>query len=243
MVMMTHELKSPLDSIRSGLGMITGGYCGSIPAQSQTVLKEIETRTQQMSVLVLDVLKLSRVRLSDDDDTAPFLALTDIVKARLAVLSRKIADSHLTIPVNVPDLLIRGKAEYLEMLFDNLIGNAVTYSRPGGEVSMTGSRSALTGELTVTIADQGIGISSDELPHIFEEYYRTAQAAHHNPLSTGVGLAIVKHIAELFGIKIEVESAPDHGTAFALTFPASRVADRNAEPSVGPKPESGARPS
>ncbi len=75
-------------------------------------------------------------------------------------------------------------------------------------------------EPVVTIADDGIGIQPDKLPHIFEEHYRTNEAVQHNKESSGLGLAIVKNVAELYGIRIKVESRFGSGTKFELRFPA-----------------------
>jgi signal transduction histidine kinase len=228
-VMMTHELKSPLDSIRSGLSVVAAGHYGAVPEPLETVCREIESRVQQMSVLVLDVLKLSRVRLSDDEGTVVPVGLGQIIKGRIDSLAQKIRESEIEMRIEIPEVKLVGKTEYLEMLFDNLLANAVTYSQRGGVVSVSGTMNA-GGELIVTVADQGIGINAQELPHIFDEYYHTAEAVHHNPLSTGVGLAIVKQIAERFGIGIEVESEPGRGSSFTLTFPASCVTATAAVP-------------
>jgi len=77
----------------------------------------------------------------------------------------------------------------------------------------------------VTIEDEGIGIAPEKLPRIFDVYYRTEEAVRHRPESTGVGLAIVRHVAEIHGIRVRVESAPDVGTRFTLRFPPSEGDD------------------
>jgi signal transduction histidine kinase len=75
-------------------------------------------------------------------------------------------------------------------------------------------------EPVIVIEDNGIGIPADKLPHIFKEHYRTKEAVEHNKESSGLGLAIVKHVAEMYGIRIRVESQPGCGTKFELRFPA-----------------------
>jgi two-component system phosphate regulon sensor histidine kinase PhoR len=74
-------------------------------------------------------------------------------------------------------------------------------------------------EATVVIRDQGIGIPAEKLPRIFEDYYRTDEAARHNRSSTGLGLAIVRHVAQAMNVTVQVESAPQWGTRFSLTIP------------------------
>jgi signal transduction histidine kinase len=105
------------------------------------------------------------------------------------------------------------------MMFVNLLSNAVIYSRENGQVRVGCYRGPDSGAV-VSIADDGIGIQWDKLPHIFEEHYRTNEAVQHNKESSGLGLAIVKNVAELYGIRIRVESRFGSGTKFELKFPA-----------------------
>jgi two-component system sensor histidine kinase VicK len=111
------------------------------------------------------------------------------------------------------------------MLFDNLLTNAVHYSHDGGAVEVTCRRQA-EGVAQVVIRDHGIGIPAEKLPHIFEEFYRTREAARHNKASTGLGLAIVRDVARMGGIQVQVESGLSRGTRVTLTIPMKR-ADRS----------------
>jgi signal transduction histidine kinase len=104
-------------------------------------------------------------------------------------------------------------------LFVNLLSNAVIYSDENGQVHISCRPAPDSGPI-VTIADQGIGIPADKLPHIFEEHYRTKEAVRHNKESSGLGLAIVRNVAEMYRIRVRVESRPGFGTKFELTFPA-----------------------
>ncbi len=104
------------------------------------------------------------------------------------------------------------------MLFSNLLSNAILYSHEGGAVKVR-CEPRKDGGAQVIIEDNGIGIEADKLPRIFEEYYRTDRAAQFNRSSSGLGLAIVRHIALTHGVRIRVESEPDRGTTFILDFP------------------------
>ena len=107
------------------------------------------------------------------------------------------------------------------MMLTNLVANAVLYSHPSGQVSISSS-SCRGGSAQVKVSDQGIGIRPDILPRIFDEYYRSKEAAQHNPMCTGLGLAIVKHIAETHNITVCVDSKLNQGTTFTLTFPSPK---------------------
>ena len=110
---------------------------------------------------------------------------------------------------------VQGVEDHLKMLFSNLLANAIIYSRQGGRVRIH-CVPAESGGAVVTIADHGIGIPANKLPRIFDEYYRTDEAVRHNKQSSGLGLAIVRQVAQAHGIGIRVESCPGVGTSFRV---------------------------
>ena len=105
----------------------------------------------------------------------------------------------------------------MKMLFSNLLSNAVVYSHRGGWVEVRCAQGN-GAEPLVTIEDHGIGIPGEKLPQIFDAYYRAEEAVRHHKESSGLGLAIVRHVAETHGIRVHVESAPGVGTKFTLRF-------------------------
>ena len=112
--------------------------------------------------------------------------------------------------------------DHLKMLLMNVLSNAVNYSYDGGTVRVACQRNG-DGRAMVTIADTGIGIPAAKLPRIFQEHYRTTEAVKHNKQSTGLGLAIARHVAELYNIHVCVTSRPGDGTTIELTFPQTAV--------------------
>ena len=119
---------------------------------------------------------------------------------------------------NIRPVAMTGTEDHFKMLFVNLLSNAVIYSHKNGQVNINCYRGP-NSEPVVNIADNGIGIQAKSLPRIFEEHYRTRDGVRHNPESSGLGLAIVRHVAEMYGIRIRVESRPGFGTKFELRFP------------------------
>jgi signal transduction histidine kinase len=126
-------------------------------------------------------------------------------------------ERNIVLEHDLESMLFVGVEDYLKMLFANLLSNAVTYSYEGGRVQVR-CRRMDDSECVVTIADKGIGIPAEKLPHIFEEHYRTNEAVQHNKEASGLGLAIVAGAAELHGIRLKVESQPGVGTTFELRF-------------------------
>ena len=128
-------------------------------------------------------------------------------------------ERNITLKTDIQPVAMLGAEDHFKMLFVNLLNNAVIYSHRNGQVNV----SCMPGpnlEPVVVIEDNGIGIPAEKLPRIFEEHYRTQEAVQHNKESSGLGLAIVKHVAEMYGIRIRVESRPGFGTKFELRFPA-----------------------
>jgi signal transduction histidine kinase len=111
-----------------------------------------------------------------------------------------------------------GVDEHLKMMLSNLLTNAVTYSYPGGHVRvecrLDGRRRPV-----ITVADEGIGIPAEKIPHIFQEHYRTNEAVRHNKESSGLGLAIVRHVVEKHRLRLRVKSRVGHGSVFEIEFP------------------------
>jgi len=112
---------------------------------------------------------------------------------------------------------IRADETRLQEVLYNLLENAVKYSRENGEIRVQAARRG--SEIVLSVSDDGIGISKDDLPRIFERFYRADKARTRELGGTGLGLAIVKHIAQLHGGRVEAESEPGRGTSIRVVLP------------------------
>jgi len=113
---------------------------------------------------------------------------------------------------------IRADEQRLREVFDNLLDNALKYSDEGGAVRLAAERR--NGELTLSVSDKGAGIGQEDLPRIFERFYRADKARSRKLGGTGLGLSIVKHIAQLHGGRVEAESDVEKGTTIRVILPA-----------------------
>src|SRR5688500_14891712 len=228
-VLMTHQLKAPLDAIRSKINLIKGNYCGEISPEIKDVLVKIDNRASGMAGLILDVLKLERLKAAARDVNNLERVNLEAVIGRCIDKLNPIANSrHIHIEALTEEFVVACVPNQLEILFENIISNAITYSYDGATVEISTFVDRQNLSAVVTVVDHGIGIGEKDLPHIFDEYFYTPRAALHNRTSSGIGLSIVKTVAENNKLQIRVTSEQNVGTAFSVVF-------QHAENAPGPE--------
>jgi signal transduction histidine kinase len=141
-------------------------------------------------------------------------------------LQLKVVEKNLKIETRTAAALpfVTADPRSMEQVFTNLISNAIKYSREGSVIAVSFGKS--DDRVSVRIEDQGIGIPEDELPKVFDDFYRASNAKEWTPDGTGLGLAIVKRIIEVHGGAIKVESRAGAGTTFTLIIPIAPVVSR-----------------
>lgn len=220
MLATTHQLKAPFAAIYSNAQLLLQGYCGDIPDEALQVIQRITSRSRRLTTEIQEMLQLANLSSSSQQSLPQTrMGSTELLlwcKSQVDPIAR---ERGVTFKVNIRPVAMVGTEDHFKMLFVNLLSNAVIYSHRNGQVHICCYK-GLDSAPVVTIADNGIGIQPDKLPHIFEEHYRTNEAVQHNKESSGLGLAIVKNVAELYGIRIRVESRFGSGTKYELTFPA-----------------------
>lgn len=215
----THQLKSPFAAVHAHLQLLLGGYCGPLPDRAMRVVGKLLERCQGLSQQIQGMLQLANLRSAvHAPPPAAETDLAEVIRDSVAGAEPTAVQRHIRIECDLQPVSVWAAREHLKVLIDNVVSNAVNYSHDGGTVAV--NCSPAPGEHAVAaVRDHGIGIAADKLPHIFEDYYRTREAAEHNQASTGLGLAIVRDIARLNGITLEVESTAGQGTCFTLWLP------------------------
>ncbi len=134
-------------------------------------------------------------------------------------MEKKISAKGLEVVVDIADdcSIICADEERLREVYDNLLDNAVKYSGEGGEIRLGAERR--DGEIMLSVRDDGVGIDAEDLPRIFERFYRADKARSRELGGTGLGLSIVKHIAQLHGGRVEADSQPRRGTTIRVILP------------------------
>ncbi len=216
----SHDLKTPLTSIQGFAQALLDGTAEA-PEDRRRAAQIIYEETERMRRLVHALLELAKlesgqVPMADEPvDLAPLL--WDAVRHAAPRAEAKQIELRARVPETLPT--IRGDAARLTQVFDNLLDNALTHTPPGGTVEIS---AALTSEgmLEVVVADTGEGIPPEDLPRIFERFYR-ADKARAGDSSTGLGLSIVQQIVTAHGGRVTAASQPGQGTRFTVTLPCS----------------------
>jgi signal transduction histidine kinase len=226
---LTHELRTPLAAIRSAGQNLADGVV-SDPDRVRDYGTLLEREGRRLSGLIEDALTHAGIGSRPAAARADVVELPAVLDEAVAACGSLAAEQAATLEKEVVDDLpaVRGDRASIRTLFENLLGNALKYGGRGGSVKI-----ALTVEgdnAVLSIRDQGPGIERGDLPRIFEPFYRGTGAASSNVPGSGLGLALVRRIAEGHGGRVEVESQIGRGTTFRVTLPGVRPAPEGLAP-------------
>ena len=214
----THELRSPVNVIASLLAVLDKGYAGPLNDRQAELVHRALRRTEFLKTLVDDLLALAAAKTAIVETERQPVSLTAALDRVAERFRPRAEEKGLALHVERPDepLTIWGRADEVDRILDNLVGNAVKYT-PTGEVRLRLER--IGDRARLQVRDTGIGIPPEAIPHLFQEFYRAPNAKEIEESGTGLGLSIVKDLVERYGGSIEVDSAPAQGTTFTLTLP------------------------
>ncbi len=218
----SHELRTPLSIFRGYLETLLDDP-HQPPGELLRILEIMERHSNRLNALVEDVLSLARLESPGIDLHMSEIDLPEFLHGIMRDWEKRLAakklKSHLNFPGTLPHL--RADETRLQELIYNLLDNAVKYSKPGGTVFLRAE--ADTDVVRISVADQGIGIPPDDLPRIFERFYRADKSRSSEQSGTGLGLSIVKHIAQLHGGTVEAKSELGKGTTISVLFPVTQT--------------------
>lgn len=217
--MVSHELRAPLSAIKQQLAVIVQGLAGEVTDKQRELLGRAQDKIQGLIELISDLLDVARIESGHAIQQQSPLNLAKVLDATVTLMEAKAKsqgiDLRLELPENIP--LIQADSRGMEEVFTNLISNAINYSPDGGIVTV--SVEVRNEYLIVSVADMGVGIEPEELPKIFDKFYRVKHPKTRQVLGTGLGLAIVRGIVESHRGSVEVESRPGVGTTFRVLLP------------------------
>jgi len=215
----SHEIKAPVLAMQSSLTAVLEGVAGEVPPRQREMIARAEKRGQAMLGLVSDLLVLSRVRdarlFTQRKLVSPAKVAEKMAAVHMPRATSKGVDFSTRVQRDVPTIF--ADPEALEQLVSNLVSNAINYTPRGGKVEL--EIWAAAGTLTLRVSDTGIGISSSDLPRIFNEFFRAENARRFSEEGTGLGLSIVRSIVDTMGGDISVESQVGTGSTFTVVLP------------------------
>jgi signal transduction histidine kinase len=214
-----HELRAPLAAVESYLSAYLTGAGGPDPELNRQMLQRAKARSHALIDLVGDLLQYVRLESGGAPRKRVVFDPSEIIVNTVELFRRQAEERTVRIVADVPGRLplIEGHPSEIEQVFTNLISNAIKYNKEGGQVLVRTEEER--GTLRIIVADEGIGIGEEDLPHIFDEFYRVSRPETRYTMGTGMGLTIVKKIVESHSGRIRVESAVDAGTTFIVELP------------------------
>jgi signal transduction histidine kinase len=208
-----HELRTPLTNVATHIEAMMEGVWEPSLERLSSCQEEIE----RIGKLVRDLENLARVESGNLKLDKTPISLAALAKKMFSSFEVNIAAKKLNVSIEgtCPDIL--ADRNRIQQVLTNLLSNAVKYTPPEGIIRV--ALADAPGSVLLAVEDNGIGMSQDELPFIFERFYRADKSRNRLTGGSGIGLAVVKSIVEAHGGKVEVESRPNHGSRFQVTLP------------------------
>jgi len=214
-----HELKSPLSAVDGFLQLLQNRSLGDDLRAYEEVLRRGRDRVQGMHKLIADLLDMTRIESGQKERTLETIDLVGIARSAIELQHAEAERRGIVCKIQnvdpVPFLADRGE---MEMVFNNLVSNAVKYNRDRGRVEV--AITAENGQVQIRVADTGIGLTEKEAGKLFGEFIRIKNEKTRNIHGSGLGLSIVKKIAELYRGDVSVSSRPGEGSTFCVCLAA-----------------------
>jgi two-component system, OmpR family, phosphate regulon sensor histidine kinase PhoR len=222
----SHELRTPLSILR--------GYIETLLDNPKTpheellrILRVMERHSNRLELLVEDLLTLAQLESGNPDLQLGMVDLSEFLREMVRDWEKKLTTKQISIAMDIQPKLspISADRTRLQEALYNLLDNAVKYSPEQSEIRVSARQ--CDSEIELSVSDQGIGIGKEDLPRIFERFYRADKARSPDKVpGTGLGLAIVKHIAQLHGGRVEAKSEVEKGTTIRVLLPVDRTPSR-----------------
>lgn len=223
LVTVNHEFRTPLTSINGHVELLLDGTLGEVPPTMGEALRTIERNGAKLQGLMDATFTATRLQEAEgvlERSTVDVAGLIARATARVEPLAATRGVS-LTVDCVCAELEIHADVAHLEKALTNLIDNAVKFSAPGAQVTVTAYGSPADGEIVVRITDSGIGIPADDVPRLFTRFFRASNVQSAAIPGVGLGLAISQQIVRAHGGTIDVDSALGSGATFTVRLPAT----------------------
>ena len=219
----SHELRTPLTLIADPVNYII--HDDNLNSQQRSMLQIVQRNVLVLTQLVSEILDFRKVQNGKMELRLSDFNLAESMKQWIMLFSASAQKKHITISMDAPDtIMLRADQDKIERICYNLLSNALKYTSEGGEISLTAKEE--NGRVMISVADNGCGISSDELPYIFDRFYQAKNAGR----GTGIGLAIVKAFTELHHGEVSATSIEGKGSTFTIHIPVRQKGEVTNQP-------------
>jgi PAS domain S-box-containing protein len=214
----THELRTPINSVRGFLSLVLEEKLGTLGPDQRRYLSIAHRNTDRLIRLANDLLLIARAESGRLDLRFGAVELERVVRDSVESHRLSAEEQDVVLEIYADSVpLVSGDGERLAQLADNLVGNAIKFTPPGGRVEVRLERQGR--RVLLVVADSGIGISEQDQARVFDAFYRAVDPAEESMPGTGLGLAISKAIVDGHAGSIEVSSTEGHGTTFTVRLP------------------------
>lgn len=219
----SHELRTPLTLIADPVNYII--HDDNLNSQQRSMLQIVQRNVLVLTQLVSEILDFRKVQNGKMELRLSDFNLAESMKQWIKLFSASAQKKHITISMDAPDtIMLRADQDKIERICYNLLSNALKYTSEGGEITLTAKEE--NGRVMISVADNGCGISSDELPYIFDRFYQAKNAGR----GTGIGLAIVKAFTELHHGEVSATSIEGKGSTFTIHIPVRQKGEVTNQP-------------
>lgn len=219
----SHELRTPLTLIADPVNYII--HDDNLNSQQRSMLQIVQRNVLVLIQLVSEILDFRKVQNGKMELRLSDFNLAESMKQWIKLFSASAQKKHITISMDAPDtIMLRADQDKIERICYNLLSNALKYASEGGEISLMAKEEG--GRVMISVADNGCGISSDELPYIFDRFYQAKNAGR----GTGIGLAIVKAFTELHHGEVSATSIEGKGSTFTIHIPVRQKGEVTNQP-------------
>jgi two-component system, sensor histidine kinase and response regulator len=215
---LSHELKAPLNALEGYLRMMQEKQAGDRIEDYTAPIERSLQRIQGMRNLIMDLLDFTKIRLERKEEKIQEVNLGEVASGAIVTVQPYAIQMDVDIALDIrSDVVIWADPDDIEIVFNNLISNAVKYNKTGGKVEIVIDSSE--NDAVAVFSDTGIGITRNDKENLFAEFVRIKNEKTRNISGSGLGLSIVKKVIELYHGTINVESTPDVGTVFTIRLP------------------------
>ena len=226
---MSHELRTPLNAILGFSQVIRDRHFGDHATRYTEYASNIHDSGEMLLAIISDILEMSKLEAGKLKLAEEVIDLGQVAECCRKMVAARAQDGGIALTSSLPvqPIMLRGDQRALKQILLNLLSNAVKFTHPGGNISLAIGR-VQSGDIQLTVMDTGIGIHPAAQEKVFQPFFQVNPTATRSKSGTGLGLAITRHLTELHGGTIGIDSSPGIGTTVTVTLPATRAVSQDS---------------